>query len=234
MQTDLVIGHIMLKTVKRAACVLAVLVIAPPTEMIDGSDIKIIGTLKLTACKSILADGSLPANGITPSALIKRHTFTVLDEKKIRFSTVCDGIWGAIDAIGKKPGEPDYYDVGELFEMRSINMASLEASDIRINSGGYDISFVPDSYAVDGENVSLLIHRNTFGSWGYWKFDNKCIYHASDKRQQFAWTEKSRKLRSLSKSWLAHRVCSRTLIKRQASHQSVKLDGILMLEMVYL
>ncbi|KHS89076.1 hypothetical protein RC86_15650 [Pectobacterium brasiliense] len=70
-------GNIMLNAMKMAACVLVVLVTAPHSVSADGINVKIIGTLTLTAYHSSPTDGCSSDYSITLPVSLKNGFITL-------------------------------------------------------------------------------------------------------------------------------------------------------------
>ncbi|MEI7409910.1 DUF1120 domain-containing protein [Pectobacterium aroidearum] len=236
----------MMNTVIKTACALAVLAATSTSVMAESVDVRVIGTITPTACKPTLAGGGTIDYGVIPPASLKKDTFTVLAEKQVDFSITCDApAKVAVNAIGTKAdtvtdatrvsGGYDYFR-GTLFNTPSINVAGLGKSDDGKNIGGYGIRFVPDSYTVDGGSASLLVRPNPSDNWDSATFDNGSLFNVNSKAHQVTWAEKGRKTPIAFKT-VAGKLGVQAYITKTSEldlSKPVKLDGLTTLELHYL
>ncbi|WP_052238877.1 DUF1120 domain-containing protein [Pectobacterium brasiliense] len=236
----------MMNTVTKTACALAVLAATSTSVMAESIDVRVIGTITPTACKPILAGGGTIDYGVIPPASLKKDTFTVLAEKQVDFSITCDApAKVAVNAIGTKADTvtdtnkaAGGYDPfrGKLFDMPSVNVTGLGKSDDGKNIGGYGIRFVPDSYTVDGGSASLLVRQKASDEWDSLVHDNGSLFGVYSKLQQLTWAEKGGKTPVAFKT-VAGKLGVQAYITKTSDldlSKPVKLDGLTTLELHYL
>ncbi|MEQ9899428.1 DUF1120 domain-containing protein [Pectobacterium punjabense] len=236
----------MMNTVTKTACALAVLAATSTSVMAESIDVRVIGTITPTACKPTLSGGGTIDYGVIPPASLKNDTFTVLEEKQVDFSITCDApAKVAVNAIGTKAdtvtdtnNAAGGYDPfrGKLFDMPSVNVTGLGKSDDGKNIGGYGIRFVPDSYTVDGGRASLLVRQKASDEWDSLVHDNGSLFGVYSKLQQLTWAEKGGKTPVAFKT-VAGKLGVQAYITKTSEldlSKPVKLDGLTTLEMHYL
>ncbi|MDG0798616.1 DUF1120 domain-containing protein [Pectobacterium punjabense] len=236
----------MMNTVTKTACALAVLAATSTSVMAESIDVRVIGTITPTACKPTLAGGGTIDYGVIPPASLKKDTFTVLEEKQVDFSITCDApAKVAVNAIGTKADmvtdakkSSNGYDAfrGKLFDMPSVNVTGLGKSDDGKNIGGYGIRFVPGSYTVDGGSASLLFRNKASDKWDSALYDNGSLFSVISKAHQLTWAEKGGKTPIAFKT-VAGKLGVQAYITKTSElnlSKPVKLDGLTTLELHYL
>ncbi|MEI0695034.1 DUF1120 domain-containing protein [Pectobacterium aroidearum] len=94
----------MMNTVIKTACALAVLAATSTGVMAQSVDVKVIGTITPTACKPTLTGGGTIDYGVIPPASLKKDSLNQLNIKSLDFAITCDApAKVALKAINGRP-----------------------------------------------------------------------------------------------------------------------------------
>ncbi|MEQ9899429.1 DUF1120 domain-containing protein [Pectobacterium punjabense] len=233
----------MMNTVTKTACALAVLAATSTSVMAESIDVRVIGTITPTACKPTLSGGGTIDYGVISPASLKKDTVTVLAEKQVDFSITCDApAKVAVNAIGTKSdtatdvkgtGGYPYFIGGKLFGAVNPNVTGLGADGGK-NIGGYGIRLVPDTFTLDGNKAINIFRESPDHAWI--KPVDEGILLTWNKKSQTSWSNKSGG-NPVAFKMVAGKLGVQAYITKTSEldlSKPVKLDGLTTLEMHYL
>ncbi|RSB24208.1 DUF1120 domain-containing protein [Enterobacter cloacae] len=226
----------MINAIKTKVGLLAALLTTSIAVMAESVDVKVIGTITPMACKPTLAGGGTIDYGTINLDTLKRDEFTVLSEKQIDFSIVCNApakialktINGRTGSLAGNDEEISGYGRAPV-KINSTYAAGL-GLDASKKVGGYGISF-SDATA---DNVKTEnIYRQDDWAPGEWDLNHaRGIFGNID--GLFSWGSINS---PIAFTTLSGKLKVQAYINKHSEldlTKPVKLDGLTTLELVYL
>ncbi|HEJ7857786.1 TPA: DUF1120 domain-containing protein [Serratia marcescens] len=225
---------------KKTACALAVLATTSTAVMAESIDVKIIGTITPTACKpSIAGGGTIDYGNIHPNTL-NADKITVLDEKQVDFSIVCDSPAKIALKATSGRGQSAVMTDGKLAEVASIKgifgITEYTAGlglDGNKGIGGYGLRIAKDTVTADGVAATGIEKLNIDSKWT--KAASGSVYGQYGGRT-ISWSVDD-KLEPVAFKTLAGKLGAQAYINKTSEldlSKPVKLDGLTTLELIYL
>jgi hypothetical protein len=164
----------MMKHFPKKALAMAVLATTSLPILAESIDVRVIGTISPAACTPTLSGGGTIDYGTINSKILSADAYTVLPEKKLDFSIVCDApAKVALRAVSGRPGTTagDVEGGGSnatvvsgltIFGIPDVNVVGLGLDGAK-KIGGYGIRIEPATVTADGVAV-VNIHKRALAS----------------------------------------------------------------------
>ncbi|MDG0798617.1 DUF1120 domain-containing protein [Pectobacterium punjabense] len=175
----------MMNTVTKTACALAVLAATSTSVMAESIDVRVIGTITPTACKPTLSGGGTIDYGVISPASLKKDSLNQLGIKSVDFAITCDApAKVALKAINGRPntvaGRGDDDKGGASYRPDNIGSAVADyvvglGLDGNKKIGGYAIAMT--NVSADGKSVDYGIQGlNSGDKWA--KYGKSYFYYS--------------------------------------------------------
>ncbi|MDR0805543.1 MAG: DUF1120 domain-containing protein [Enterobacteriaceae bacterium] len=174
----------MMNKMKTTVCALAVLAASSSAAFAESVDVIVTGTITPSACTPAISGGGVIDYGAIAPSTLNPTNYTVLAEKTLAFSIVCDApakvaiqtrssrpgsIAGGIAGLGSGIGVEQLPSGVVLFGYTSIYGVGLGFDvDGTTKIGGYGMRIKPNSVLVDDVAATQLFSNNFYSSTSSW------------------------------------------------------------------